>query len=389
MTITFMRKTSLVVSAIVIGIVMCLSVWLVLREHRADSTSAPERSTHPDNKPAIAHVPQPTQHSEKQRLDASRKAAQSIADMLKSNYHESGVPNPNMEKLIEIMETPAFATYLENSSNTQREWNDFLESHGYPVNRDVFSKAFRNTFPTGTPADYEPEMRVKIAQMFLATEPLDPQDAEESLLQRARVIAELMSPDTEESGRAWFVGQFGEDWDGAIMEAEGDNLNNPAFVWITDVQTNAASIVAQAKTASPEPATRDSARPWDMSSITDSPDTADSLPEVPASPEPAANRELMTDAETDEALTPRPSNTPDSDGQHVPDEIQSSIEASLKSQFSSERFERAMSTLERYGEEDGLRRLRENDPEVAKQIERHRNRSRSEDFDKSEEEVSR
>ena len=353
---------------------MCLSVWLVLREHRADRTSAPERSTPPDNKPGIAHVPQSVQHSEKQRLDASRKAAQSIANLFKSNYRESGVPNPNMEKLIEIMETPAFATYLENSTNTQREWNDFLESHGYPVNRDVFSKAFRNTFPTGTPADYEPEMRVKIAEMFLATEPLDPQDAEESLLQRARVIDELMSPDTEESGRAWFVGQFGEDWDGAIMEADGDNLNNPAFVWITDVQTNAASIVAQAKTASPEPETQGFARPWDMSAITDSPDTADSLPEVPTPPEPAASRELMTDAEIDEALTPRSSNMPNSSGQHVPDEIQSSIGASLKQHFSKDRFVRAMDTLNRYGEEEGLRRLRENDPEVAEQIEHHRNR---------------
>ena len=58
------------------------------------------------------------------------------------------------------------------------------------------------------------------------------------------------------------------------------------------------------------------------------------------------------------------------------------LEARLKKQFSSARFERAMDTLERYGPKEGLRRLRENDPEVAKQIEnsrraggeRHRNR---------------
>ena len=61
------------------------------------------------------------------------------------------------------------------------------------------------------------------------------------------------------------------------------------------------------------------------------------------------------------------------------------LEASLKEQFSSERFGRAMDTLEQYGPEEGLRHLKENDPEIAKQIERHRNRSRSEDSDKSEE----
>ena len=65
------------------------------------------------------------------------------------------------------------------------------------------------------------------------------------------------------------------------------------------------------------------------------------------------------------------------------------LEATLKEHLSTEQFERAMSNLDRYGPEEGLRRLRENDPEVAKQIERHRNRSRSEDSDKSEEEVSR
>jgi hypothetical protein len=56
------------------------------------------------------------------------------------------------------------------------------------------------------------------------------------------------------------------------------------------------------------------------------------------------------------------------------------LETTLKERFSSERFERAMSTLDRYGREDGLRRLRNDDPEVAEQVERHRNReSRTED----------
>ena len=51
------------------------------------------------------------------------------------------------------------------------------------------------------------------------------------------------------------------------------------------------------------------------------------------------------------------------------------LETTLRERFSSERFDRAWSTLERYGPEEGLRRIREDDPEVAKQIERHRNKS--------------
>ena len=48
------------------------------------------------------------------------------------------------------------------------------------------------------------------------------------------------------------------------------------------------------------------------------------------------------------------------------------LEISMKEQFSPERFERAMSTLDRYGHEEGLRRLRESDREVANQIENSR-----------------
>ena len=54
-------------------------------------------------------------------------------------------------------------------------------------------------------------------------------------------------------------------------------------------------------------------------------------------------------------------------------------EASLKERFSSERLDRAKDTLERYGPEEGLRRLREDDPEVARQMERQRARQGSED----------
>lgn len=48
---------------------------------------------------------------------------------------------------------------------------------------------------------------------------------------------------------------------------------------------------------------------------------------------------------------------------------QEKLETTLSERFSKERFERAMETLERYGSEEGLRRLRTDDPEIAKQIE--------------------
>ena len=377
MTIKLRRKSILVVSAISIGVVVCLSVWLVLRAYKADQHSAHEHATVSDNKPTNQPSPQQTQHSDKQPLTASEKVAQSIADRFKSDYHQAGgIANPNMEQLIEIMETPAFATFLEKRNGTHREWNDFLESQGFPVNRNLFSELFRHTFPTGTPADYEPEMRVKIAQMFLTTEPLEPQDAKQALLQRARVIAELMSPDTEESGRAWFVGQFGQDWDGAIMEPDGDIVNNPAFVWITDVQRKAASIVAAAEQAEGDTSgTQASAAPWDMSSVMESPPASHSETEMPTTLD-TPKHDPMTDADIEaaieESLTTQQRETRPNERSDTPGDIQTNLENVLKSQFSKDRFEQAMDTLETHGPEEGLRRLREHDPEIAKQIERHR-----------------
>ncbi len=45
------------------------------------------------------------------------------------------------------------------------------------------------------------------------------------------------------------------------------------------------------------------------------------------------------------------------------------LKTALSEQFSLERFNRAMQTLNRYGPKEGLRRLKVSDPEVAKRIE--------------------
>ena len=56
-----------------------------------------------------------------------------------------------------------------------------------------------------------------------------------------------------------------------------------------------------------------------------------------------------------------------------------SVETKLSGRFSPERLEKAREVLERYGSEEGMRRLREDDPEVAAQVEReHRDRNLTE-----------
>ena len=46
------------------------------------------------------------------------------------------------------------------------------------------------------------------------------------------------------------------------------------------------------------------------------------------------------------------------------------IKTAFRDQFSPQRFNRALQTLNQYGTEEGLRRLKDSDPEIARQLER-------------------
>ena len=51
----------------------------------------------------------------------------------------------------------------------------------------------------------------------------------------------------------------------------------------------------------------------------------------------------------------------------LPTEV--SLETALKERFSQKRFNTAMQTLNQYGPKEGIRRLKESDPEIATQVE--------------------
>ena len=97
-------------------------------------------------------------------------------------------------------------------------------------------------------------------------------DPEAATLQRAKVLIEL--DDADENGLPWFMERFGDDWREVSRVHEGME-NNPAVIWMTDVQQNAASIVAAAEQTRGD-ALEASAPSWDMSSVMESPSASDS-----------------------------------------------------------------------------------------------------------------
>ena len=406
------RKVVLMCSAVLLGITVCMSLWLFLREHKTRNFTNNELITERINTGQAKKNTDENQGDEPRHkapaggdiafhLLTLEERVESIAQMAKSNYismlSEEELARPDIQKWIDVYNSLEYRELIkdmmENSSNFRRKFWDVLESQGISVDRGVFAAVFRKVFPTGEPEDYEPEMRLEMAKLFLAAEPVDLTDPEAAALQRLEVYSKFMKQ--SDQNFAWLAGRFDADFD-AGFDAGLDGVlrteSNPTLEWVRDVQHNAVSIIANAEAAEdPGTDTDPSASSWDLSSVMESPSessdatTGESQSIFPPVPDGLA-RPAISKPETDTAVAPGLTNVP-----KTPTELPTveGLEASLKEQFSSERFERAMSTLERYGPEEGLRHLRENDPEVASQIEQHRNRFRSEDSDKSEEEVSR
>ena len=380
------QKVTLVSSALLMGITVCVSVWFFLREHKAMEIRGQNRPTLPNNE--IASDRRAGSNLDEVPLSLEESVGQRVKSYLMSSFSEEQLATPFAQKMLEAMDSPEYFALLR-SDFTERQLNDFLESQGVPVIRG-HSDTFRKLFPTGEPADYEPKMRRKLADLFIAAESVDLTDPVAAERQRRKVFLEFIKTDRH-SSMVWFLGQFGEDWDGAFQTGREGVKSNPAFIWLTDVQQNAASIVAASETVGVDtPETQASAPSWDLSSVMESSSASHNETEMPATfdtPEHSTMTDTEIEAAIEKSLRPQPPGIPTNQHSDTPGEIQNNLETSLKAQLSPERFERAMSTLERYGPEEGLRRLRETDPEVANQIERHRSRSRSEDSDKSEEEV--
>ena len=377
------KKKIIILGVLLIGGGICVSTWFFLREHavRTSRLFSSNDIDSADNQTTVQHSQTDTISDDEKPLMKKERAVQRAKSALMSKLGEAQRANPSMQKMLEVMDSPEFLDLLEKGL-TERQWNDFMESKGVTVSRE-FPGLFSKVVPNTELADYEQEVRLKLAELFIAAEPVDLTDPKAAARQRSSVYLQLGEEftKTDMAAVAWFIERFGEGRDGAF---QWDAVNNPAFIWLTDIQQNAASIIASAKTTEVDaPETQASAPSWDLSSVMGSPSTSpdETLGDLPSMAVPvpdAAERPTNPNTVPRIAITPVPELT---DAPEAPTNLPTveGLEASLKEQFSPERLERAMSTLERYGPEEGLRRLGESDPEVAKQVEKARHHNKQEE----------
>ncbi len=374
-----------VFSALLIGIALCVSAWFLLKEHKDRRISTYENSSseHQSGSPInnrVTPAQNPDGNPGEEQLTPEERIARRGKRNFMSIHSEEGLATPRAQQLLKAMDSPELLEYLKDmriNGPSFRKWNNFLESQGLSVTRE-FPEMFREYFPTGEPVDYDPEMRLKMAKLFLSQEPVDLTDPIAAAMQRMKVVRELKSKDKRYA--PWLFGRFGDGFDGyGLIKGEGVE-SNPALIWVSDVQRNAASIVAAAEAAGGDvPESQGAAPSWDLSSVMKNPSvssdaTTGKSPSMPSPAPDALAPPTIPTPETEAAATPAPGLT---DVPQAPTDLSTieAFETSLKEQFSSERFEWAMSTLERYGTEEGLRRLKESDPEIAEQVERLRSRA--------------
>ena len=254
------------------------------------------------------------------------------------------------ERLQAAMDSPAYAEY----SRKQAErlgfnivlWWEFLEAAGITHNgRILQAEAFQKHFPDGGDyADYEPMMELKVAEMFLE----DPSQSVMDVLQRFNATR---------SNRVWRFGYF--------------NGYEGEYEWGQRIQRDAVDIVANSiRHHDPFERSPSLSVPESLATEGSSTDVGETVRPPEGSPSnPPAEIPAFTEIET------LPESFEAQFFQGLETEIpafptDAGLETQLRERFSPDRFGTAAQTLRRYGPEEGLRRLKASDPEVATHIER-------------------
>ena len=253
------------------------------------------------------------------------------------------------ESLQAAKASPAYAEYTRKQAERLGFnivlWWEFLEAAGITHNgRILQAAAFEKHFPEGGEyADYEPMMELAVAEMFL-------EDSSQS------VMDVLQRFNATQSNRVWRFGYF--------------NGYEGEYEWGQRIQRDAATIVANAAHRQdtfevPSPSVPESLATEDFStdvgetvrppegSPSGTPEEMPSFAEIETLPE-SFEAQFLERLETEIPAFP----------------TDAGLETQLRERFSPERFGTATQTLRRYGPEEGLRRLRASDPEVATHIER-------------------
>lgn len=349
------KKLIFLLGAVTMTFVISTVGWFLLKPEDSQLTSVSNSKVmgNSDETRDITHV---SKNASAPVRDPEARIAERTRQTLTNFYEETGqAENDYVQQLMHAMESPAYEDYMKQQRATPgfsfKLYFDFLESQGVESHRDMYENNFRQYYPTGSLASYEPLMRQRLAELFLDALPVDPKNSR-AVTQQIRGVMTEFGKVPEQS--SWVLAHF-------LGEGEWD--------WATDIQKNAAGIVAESTQIPSEPARfTDIEQDEDFSFFqikedvgiqSDPAGLSEVPPQLEAIEQPAANSEapeaeLITDIVAD-----------------IPDLLtEADFQQTLRERFSPQRFNTAMQTLNQHGPEEGLRRLKVLDPEMATYVER-------------------
>lgn len=256
------------------------------------------------------------------------------------------------KKRAAILGSPEYAEFLETEPTSLYARLDFLKSQGLPIDKNayfiLFDRIFRENFPDETPASAEPQLRQELVNRLNASDTDDDLD----------VVMDFI---VEEKHSAWGSLYF---------ETDSVAYSN----WVMDVLNNhqltaAESVIVEVESTT-LPTELTESDPADERSLDDIPTTPSEKPPVPGIDPPILEADdVLTESGTDiDAEFRKMIESTIPEALKLPTLVE--FEKNLRENFAPNRFNAAIQTLNRYGPEDGLRRLKASDPEVAKHFER-------------------
>ena len=361
---TFLSKAFFLAMFVVIGAASFL--WFSQRETKPPEVKKVYKATTPSQPPAFTghstsehpHTGSHTHPTGSHTHPEERPSAHYIR-LLKETFGENA--SPKMQGWMAFLESKEGRAFIDNLSSVdefiamKKRFGFFQES---PLDAAVIDGKYREHFPTGSVHENEPIIRDLIAEAILEAELHKAENPDRDITQDVRRY--LLS---DKKLMSWLFKKVGtaplqpSKWLRAVME-ETRLAEREKFL-------------AAGKTAEPPPLTDDikPIQPLD-------PQENDGLPSGDAFSTSELERAPQSDAELEGKLAE----------QLAPDAlkllelpVEENSETTLRKRFSPERFNRAMQTLSRHGPEEGLRKLKETDPELAQQVERLINRKQEGD----------
>ena len=71
--------------------------------------------------------------------------------------------------VIELTESPEFQALLASEPSSLAAYHEFFRSQGAPIDPDFFTNQYQDTFPTGAPEAFEPEMRMRLTHLYITS----------------------------------------------------------------------------------------------------------------------------------------------------------------------------------------------------------------------------